>query len=422
MSRSSIGSGRDSSSSSSAAAVSPFFYSDRCSIPLSGENSPCNMSPWHHSIPADLIGGNDPSGWSMTSIPGPVREEIGTGTFLIGSLIREEGRICSLAAAGPLLYTGSDSKNIRVWKNQKEYAAFKSSSGLVKAIVIANGDRILTGHKDGKIRVWQTSPKDPTVYKRIGSLPRLKDMFKYSFKPSNYVEVRRHRSALWIRHCDPVSCLSFCAEHGLLYSGSWDRTFKIWRIADSKCLESVVAHEDAVNSVVAADFDALVLTGSADGTVKLWRREMYGKETKHKPIQTLLKQDTAVTALIISAAAPVAYSASSDGVINFWEWETERKMLSHGGVLRGHKLAVLCLATAGSLMLSGSADKTICVWRREGTGVHSCLSVLTGHSEPVKCLSIEEDEEDEEGNDLLNGCAGGKRFILYSGSLDRNVL
>ena len=41
-----------------------------------------------------------------------------------------------------------------------------------------------------------------------------------------------------------------------------------------RCLESVPAHDDAVNTVAAAEFGGLVLTGSADGTVKVWRREM----------------------------------------------------------------------------------------------------------------------------------------------------
>ncbi|PKA49625.1 Guanine nucleotide-binding protein subunit beta-like protein [Apostasia shenzhenica] len=417
--------GRDSSGSLYAASpASSSYFSDRYGTPLSGECSPCTMSPWHQSFPIGFMNAGADSGWSLTSIPGGPEDS--GATCLIGSLVREEGHIYSLAAAGPLLYTGSDSKNIRVWKNQKEHAAFKSSSGLVKAIIIiAGGDRILTGHQDGKIRIWRVLPKEPAAYKRVGTLPRLKDFLRCSLKPSNYVEIGRRRSALWIRHCDAVSCLSFSEEQGLLYSGSWDRTFKVWRIADSKCLESVVAHDDAVNSVAAAAFDGLVFTGSADGTVKVWRRELQGKGTKHKPLQTLLKQDTAVTALVISPSAAVIYSGSSDGLINFWEWD---RQLSHGGVLRGHKLAVLCLAAAGSLVLSGSADKTICVWRREGLA-HSCLSVLTGHSGPVKCLAIEEEESGGSGagnhgagpQHPQSGSGAAARFIVYSGSLDKSV-
>ncbi|XP_059454189.1 protein JINGUBANG [Corylus avellana] len=362
---------------------------------MSGEGSPMTMSPWNQVSP-------------FTKSPWTQFEEQLPKNGLIGSLVREEGHIYSLAASADLLYTGSDSKNIRVWKNLKEFTGFKSNSGLVKAIIIS-GEKIFTGHQDGKIRVWKVSPKNPSVHKRAGTLPTLMDIFKSSIKPSNYVEVRRRRTALWIKHSDAVSCLSLSRDKALLYSASWDRTLKVWRLSDSKCIESINVHDDAVNSVVAGS-DGLVFTGSADGTVKAWRREVSGKVTRHSLAQTLLEQECAVTALAVNSSGAVVYCGSSDGLVNFWE--RGDGMLSHGGVLRGHKMAVLCLAAAGSLVLTGSADKTICVWRRDGV-IHTCLSVLAGHNGPVKCLAVEEDRE--------ASVNGDQRWVVYSGSLDKSV-
>lgn len=364
--------------------------------PSSGENSPLVMSPWNH--PSSPFA---KSPWTKSSSPMGLPQN-----GLIGSMVREEGHVYSLAATGNLLYTGSDSKNIRVWKNLKAYSGFKSNSGLVKAIVIS-GEKIFTGHQDGKIRVWRVSPKNPKLHKRIGSLPTFKDFLKSSINPKNYVKVRRKRSVLRIKHFDAVSCLSLDQDQGLLYSGSWDKTLKVWRISDSKCLESIRAHDDAINAVVAG-FAGLVFTGSADGTVKVWHRQLHGKGTKHLFLQTLLNQETAITSLAVNTEGAIIYCGSSDGLVNFWERE---KHLKHGGVLRGHKHAVLCLATAGNLVFSGSADKSICVWRREG-GIHTCLSVLTGHTGPVKCLAVEEDQESTKGD---------QRWIVYSGSLDKSV-
>lgn len=329
---------------------------------------------------------------------------------LIGSLVREEGHIYSLAATKDLLYTGSDSKNIRVWKNQKEFAGFKSNSGLVKAIVIA-GEKILTGHQDGRIRVWKVSGKNQQVHRRVATLPTLRNYIKCSMKPSNYIEVRRHRNALWIKHYDAISCLSLTEDNSLIYSASWDKTFKVWRAGSNfKCLESVTAHDDAVNALVVAS-DGLVFTGSADGTVKVWRREVQGKGTKHFFSQSLLKQECAITALVINGEGTVLYCGSSDGLVNYWLKDTN---YDHAGILRGHKLAVLCLATAGSLVFSGSADMGICVWKRSTlNNEHACLTILSGHAGPVKCLAVEKDPEAISFND--------KRWILYSGSLDKSV-
>jgi len=44
-------------------------------------------------------------------------------------------------------------------------------------------------------------------------------------------------------------------------------------IIDSKCLESVSAYDDTVNSM-AVRFDRLVFTESVDGTIKVWMREV----------------------------------------------------------------------------------------------------------------------------------------------------
>ncbi|KAK6923736.1 WD40 repeat [Dillenia turbinata] len=384
---------RNSNSSPTASPLNAEFLSRTPpeSSPFNGTASPFSKSPWstHIEVPLDHL--------SNTTIP---------PNMPMGSLVREEGHIYSLAACGDLLYTGSDSKNIRVWKNHKEFSGFKSNSGLVKAIVIA-GEKIFTGHQDGKIRVWKISSRNPSVYKRIGTLPKLRQVFKNSIKPSNYIETRRNKNAVWIRHFDAISCLGLSEDKTLLYSASWDKTFKVWRVSDFKCLESISAHDDAVNAVVSG-FDGLVFTGSADGTVKVWRREWQGKGTKHFFSQTLLKQECAITSLAVNPAATVVYCGSSDGLVNFWERE---KLLAHGGVLRGHKLAILCLASAGNLVFSGSADMAICVWRREEND-HMCLSVLTGHNGPVKCLAVEKDKDS-----TIENC----RWILYSGSLDKSV-
>ncbi|ESQ53687.1 hypothetical protein EUTSA_v10026871mg [Eutrema salsugineum] len=372
--------------------------------PTSGEGSPCVMSPWARLSPP----------WATDSNEDNSLETNG----LIGSIVREEGHIYSLAASGDLLYTGSDSKNIRVWKNLKDHAGFKSSSGLIKAIVIF-GDRIFTGHQDGKIRIWKVSKRKPGKHKRVGTLPTFKSMVKSSVNPKHFMEVRRNRNSVKTKHNDAVSSLSLDVELGLLYSSSWDTTIKVWRISDSKCLESIHAHDDAINSVMSG-FDDLVFTGSADGTVKVWKREMQGKGTKHMLVQILLKQENAVTALAVKSKSSIVYSGSSDGLVNYWE---RSKRIFVGGILKGHKSAVLCLALAGNLLLSGSADKNICVWRREPSdGSHQCLSVLTGHMGPVKCLAVEEERAcRRKGAKASSVAEGDRKWIIYSGSLDKSV-
>ncbi|KAI3669875.1 hypothetical protein L6452_41334 [Arctium lappa] len=366
----------------------------------SDQTSPLAKSPW--------------SSYTEQTDPASVDHDYGNYIGLMASLVREEGNIYSLAASGNLLYTGSSSKNIRVWKNRQEYSGFKSRSGLVKAIVIS-GEKIFTGHQDGKIRVWKASRKDPEVHKKIGTLPNFKSIVKKSIKLKNYTEVKRNHSGIWIKHFDAISSLSLNEDHSLLYSGSWDKTMKVWRVSDFKCLESISAHDDVINTVVAGS-GGFVFSGSADGTLKVWRRESQPKRTRHYFSHTLLRQEFAVTSLAISPAG-VVYGGCSDGIVHFWEHEK----LIHGGVLRGHKLAVLCLAASGTMVFTGSADRNICVWQRDDGGGHTCVYILHGHTGPVKCLAVEEERRRRVKTHGDGGGGGDAVCILYSGSLDKSV-
>uniref|UniRef100_A0A7C9B390 [Myosin heavy-chain] kinase n=1 Tax=Opuntia streptacantha TaxID=393608 RepID=A0A7C9B390_OPUST len=427
MSPCSSGSPRFSFSDETAAAgsSSPYYYTTSLSPwnPASTAASPYIKSPWIKLSPLPLLR------------PSPESDNLYYSrgrSCLIGSLLREEGHVYSMAVKEGMLYTGSESRNIRVWKNFSDAGGFKSGSGLVKAIVVSsNESRVFTGHLDGKIRIWTRKGK------RVGTLPKLGEYLKSSINPKNYVEVRRNHKVPRIKHFDTVSCLALNEESGLLYSGSWDKTIKVWRISDGKCLESIEAHDDAINSIVVG-FGGLVFSGSADGTVKVWRRELLGNETKHFEVRTLLKQENAVTSLAVAddvTGSSVLYCGSSDGLVNFWEREKEE--LVYGGVLRGHKLAVLCLAAAGSLVFSGSADKTICVWRREkdSSGAHTCLAVLAGHDGPIKCLAVEQERDDDNNNSSPHkshydnaseekdedGEEEARQWIVYSGSLDKSI-
>ena len=58
--------------------------------------------------------------------------------------------------------------------------------------------------------------------------PEAKRLSQKLYQPLNCVEVCRHRNTIWLQHFDVVSCLSLDKEAGLLYSGLWNKTIKVW--------------------------------------------------------------------------------------------------------------------------------------------------------------------------------------------------
>ncbi|MQM19149.1 hypothetical protein Taro_052149 [Colocasia esculenta] len=166
--------------------------------------------------------------------------------------------------------------------------------------------------------------------------------------PESYVEVCRHKKCTWVHHVDTVSALALFHDGALLFSASWDHTFK--------CLQSVAdAHHDAVNTILVST-DGTTYTGSADTTVKVWRR--LPGETKHSLVGTLERHRSAVNTLALSSNGSVLYSVACDRSFVVWEGGgggssgdgSSSTPMVVAGVLSGHTKAVLCLETVGELV------------------------------------------------------------------------
>ncbi|KAK6252604.1 hypothetical protein QUC31_014324, partial [Theobroma cacao] len=272
---------------------------------------------------------------SLPSVPSltPVSQHDQTPTIHHKCIATLKGHsyVFSLALARKVLYSGSSNGEIQAWSqdfSEQDNPAdniVAISNTAAKSLVVLR-DKLFSAHQDNKIRIWKIHNHLKQKYKCIATLPTLNDHLLRCFSKKNYVQVRRHRKSMWVHHVDTVSALAISIDCSLLYSALWDRTFKVWRTSDFKCLESVQnAHDDAMNAIVLSK-DGFVYTGSADKTFKV-------------------------------------------------------------GALRGRTKAILCLAVVMDLTCSGSADETVRIWRRGTDKSYSCLAVLEGHRRPVKCLT-----------------------------------
>jgi WD40 repeat protein len=323
------------------------------------------------------------------------------------------GYAISVTIAGDFLYNESVGNNILQLlpghPGLLEYFKFSHGECVIKSLLVTR-NKIFSAHQDHKIRVWQRSPTNPTVHKLVSVMPTLKDRLINMMSSTNYVEVRRHKRSLWIQHVDTISNLAVDTKNGYLYSASWDRTVKVWRISDFCCIESFRAHDDAINALLLSAGEALY-TASADSMIKVWAKSSCGR--KHCLVTTLHSHKSAVNALALSADGLILYSGACDRSVIAWKRDITQSAehIEVAGILRGHKRAILCLASISDLLCSGSADTTIRVWKKglgleSNTIAHSCLLVLEGHCRPVKSITA---------SNL------GMEYLVYSGSLDHDV-
>ena len=247
--------------------------------------------------------------------------------------------ISSLTLAGKRLYTGSSDGLVRLWdatsletlaeasSNGDVITGERGDGGAVKSLVIL-ADKLFTAHQDHKIRVWkindvvEEAEASNKKYMHIATMPTMSDRLAKCLMPNNQVQIRRHKKASWVHHVDAVSGLALSRDGALLYSVSWDRTLKIWRTTDFKCLESITnAHDDAINAVELSE-NGDIYTGSSDRKIKVWRKknldEEKKKKNKHYLVATLSEQDSGINALALSSYN-LLYSGGSDGSILVWE-------------------------------------------------------------------------------------------------------
>ncbi|CAN4086157.1 unnamed protein product [Withania somnifera] len=342
---------------------------------------------------------------------------LGTQHQCIATLKGQNSYTSSLVLAGKFLFTGSSDKEICMLEEKALTSTIDANvidtviagNGAVKSLVIL-ADKVFSAHQDHKIRVWRIenhNSDNPKII-HLATLPILSDRALKFMIPKNHVQIRRHKTSTWVHHVDTVSALALSKDESLLYSVSWDRTLKIWRTNDFKCVESIAnAHDDAINALeVSVEGD--VFTGSADKKIKIWRKRF--EEKKHSLVCTLEKHKSGVNALAVGRGSThsVLYSGACDRSILVWEKDEGSDMVLVGA-LRGHKKSILCLAVVADLMCSGSADKTVRVWR----GVercYSCLSVIQGHTGPVKCLTMTSDQQIPSDTTYS--------YVLHTASLD----
>ncbi|KAI4734639.1 WD40 repeat-like protein [Aureobasidium sp. EXF-12298] len=193
---------------------------------------------------------------------------------------------------------------------EPRHLAFRAHGRHLVTCMLLNSDTILTGSDDTKINLYDA---------QTGALRKT---------------FEGHDGAVWVLQQDG----------DILVSGSTDQTIRVWSIATGKCLNSFRGHTSTVRCLAilkpaqigtAADGSPvmmpeqpLIVSGSRDSTMRIWRL----------PHPSDLP--TFETESLAEAESP--YSLS---------------------VLTGHQNSIRAMATYGDIIVSGSYDCTVRIWK-----------------------------------------------------------
>lgn len=174
-------------------------------------------------------------------------------------------------------------------------------------------------------------------------------------------------------------CMSADGRYGL--SGSRDGTLKLWEVESGRCLRTLEGHTQSVSCVCLSKNGQYALSGGWDHTLKLWEVES-GRCLRAFEGHTFYL----VNSVCFSWDFGYALSGSMDKTLKLWEVQSGRCLRT----FEGHTGDVhsVCLSANFQLALSGSSDKTLKLWEVESG---RCLRTLEGHTGDVYSVCMSAD-------------------------------
>eukprot|EP00095_Tigriopus_kingsejongensis_P008984 maker-scaffold1944_size24254-snap-gene-0.5 protein:Tk08984 transcript:maker-scaffold1944_size24254-snap-gene-0.5-mRNA-1 annotation:"hypothetical protein CAPTEDRAFT_115707" len=193
---------------------------------------------------------------------------------------------------------------------------------------------------------------------------------------------------------------------------------KMKRNREGKMVETLDGHGDGINCMALNVDESILITGSEDGTARIW---MIGDEDEEEEMYedrclgVLEGHERYITC--VSVLDHFVYTGSADGTIRKWDLISCECLF----VYQGHNSKIHKLLVTQDLIFSTSHDRTARVWYNEvDEHPKACIRTFRGHGHAVYPLvylpHMSETEEERDEDELIH-----PNDLLITGSADTSV-
>ncbi|MEU6098725.1 AAA family ATPase [Streptomyces sp. NPDC047079] len=204
-------------------------------------------------------------------------------------------------------------------------------------------------------------------------------------------------------HHGAVYLTSFSPDGKLLATASYDRTVRLWNVADRshpKPLgKPLTGHTSWVSSAVFSPDGQTLASAGDDGTIRLWDVSDPARPTSLGT--PLTGHEGTIYLIAFSPDGHTLASAGEDRTVRLWNVADPRRPKPLAS-LGGHTAAVRCVGFSpdGRTLAAGGDDHTIQLWNTADPRHPVRLRTLTGHMDLVHSVAFSPD-----GRTLASGSA-----------------
>jgi WD40 repeat protein len=175
---------------------------------------------------------------------------------------------------------------------------------------------------------------------------------------------------------DAILALTFSPDSKLILTGSGDGTARLWDL-EGNLIKIFIGHSGFVNSVAFSPDGQTILTGSSDRSARLW-------DISGKTIMDFKGHGMAVNSVAFSPDGKEILTGSNDRTARLWDLKGNVIQ-----VFKGHNSSIFAVAFSndGQHIVTGSSDSTARLWNIKGKQ----LKVLSKNLDVVTTVAFSPD-------------------------------
>ena len=173
---------------------------------------------------------------------------------------------------------------------------------------------------------------------------------------------------------DSVLCLAVSADGKRVAAGGCDRAIRVWDLsgglASAKLEQTVENHADWVLGVALSPDGKHLFSSGRDKMVKVW--DLAAKES----VLTFAEHQNVAYGVAANKDGTLGFSVGADRQLRSWKPTGDGKQVKNAG---GHSEDVFKLVGNGTVLATGSGDKTVRLWDAATLAGTKTLTGLTDH-------------------------------------------